>query len=125
MKKTITTNEAPAAIGPYSQAVEAGGFVYISGQIPLIPGTGDLVKGGIKEQTRQVLDNIGAILRAAGLGYQDVIKCTVYLADIYHFKDMNEVYGSYFSSEPPARAAIQVGKLPMGALVEIDTVAAR
>ena len=125
MKTIYSTDKAPAAIGPYSQAVEAGGFMFISGQIPLVPGTGELIKGGIREQTKQVLDNIGAILQAAGLDYRDVVKCTVFLADIYQFKEMNEVYSGFFKTEQPARAAFEVSRLPMNALIEIDTIAFR
>ncbi len=125
MKKIIRAEKAPAAIGPYSQAVESGNFIFISGQIPLDPATGKLVEGGIADQTRQVLDNIGAILKAAGLEYRNVLKCTCFLADINDFKSMNEVYGTYFASDPPARAAFQVCKLPMGAGIEIEAVAAK
>jgi 2-iminobutanoate/2-iminopropanoate deaminase len=123
MKKIISTPHAPAAIGPYSQAVETGGFLFVSGQIPIVPETGKLLEGDIKVQTLQVMKNLGAILEAAGLDYCNVVKCTCYLADIADFKEMNEVYGSYFSSEPPARAAIQVAKLPLGAKIEIDAIA--
>jgi 2-iminobutanoate/2-iminopropanoate deaminase len=125
MKKIYSTDKAPAAIGPYSQAVEAGGFVFISGQIPLVPGTGELIKGGIREQTKQVLDNIGAILQVTGLDYRDVVKCTVFLADIEHFIKMNEVYSGFFQWEPPARAAFEVARLPKNALIEIEAIAFR
>jgi len=125
MKKIITTPHAPAAIGPYSQAIDTGDLIFISGQIPIVPETGKLLDGGISEQTEQVMKNIGAILKAAGLEYSSVVKCTCYLEDIADFKAMNEVYGSYFTSEPPARAALQIGKLPLGAKVEIDTIAVR
>ena len=125
MKKVISTLHAPAAIGPYSQAIDTGDLVFISGQIPIVPGTGQLLDGDIRVQTDQVMKNIGAILDAAGLQFSHVVKCTCYLADIADFKEMNEVYGRYFTSEPPARAAIQVGKLPLGAKVEIDTIAVR
>lgn len=125
MKKIISTPHAPAAIGPYSQAIDTGDLVFISGQIPIVPETGKLIEGDIRIQTEQVMKNLGAILEAAGLQYSNVVKCTCYLADIADFKDMNEVYGSYFTSEPPARAALQVGKLPLGAKVEVDTIAVR
>lgn len=122
-KKVIKTDKAPGAIGPYSQAIEANGIVYISGQIPLDPQTGKLVEGGIKEQTHQVLKNIGAILEAAGCSYQNVVKSTCLLANMDDFKDMNEVYAKYYSENPPARAAYGVVKLPLGALIEIETIA--
>jgi len=125
MKKVITTPHAPAAIGPYSQAIDTGDLVFISGQIPIVPETGKLLEGDIRKQTEQVMKNIGAILTAAGLQFGNVVKCTCFLADIGDFKEMNEVYGSYFTSDPPARAAFQVAKLPMGAKVEIDTIAVR
>jgi 2-iminobutanoate/2-iminopropanoate deaminase len=125
MKKIIATAHAPAAIGPYSQAIDTGDLIFISGQIPIVPETGKLLEGDIRMQTEQVMKNMGAILEAAGLQFSHVVKCTCYLADIADFKEMNEVYGSYFTTEPPARAAIQVGKLPLGAKVEIDTIAVR
>lgn len=125
MKKIISTPHAPAAIGPYSQAIDTGGLIFISGQIPIVPETGKLLEGGIREQTTRVMENIKAILEAAGLTFAHVVKCTCYLADIVDFKEMNEVYGSYFAVAPPARAAIQVGKLPLGAKVEVDTIAVR
>jgi len=125
MKKIIKTQNAPAAIGPYSQAVEAGNTLYISGQIPINPATGKLVDGGIKEQTQQVMKNIGTILEAAGYSYQNVVKSTCLLANMDDFKEMNEVYGSIYSENPPARAAYGVVKLPMGALIEIETVAVK
>lgn len=125
MKKIIKTQNAPAAIGPYSQAVEAGNTLYISGQIPINPATGKLVDGGIKEQTQQVMKNIGTILEAAGYSYQNVVKSTCLLANMDDFKEMNEVYGSVYSENPPARAAYGVVKLPMGALIEIETIAVK
>jgi 2-iminobutanoate/2-iminopropanoate deaminase len=125
MKKIVSTPYAPAAIGPYSQGIDTGNLVFVSGQIPIVPETGKLLEGGIHEQTEQVMKNIGAVLEAAGLGYGDVVKCSCFLADIADFKDMNEVYGRYFTSEPPARAAFQVGKLPLGAKVEIEAIAVR
>lgn len=125
MKKVITTQHAPAAIGPYSQAIDTGDLVFISGQIPIVPETGKLLEGDITKQTEQVMKNIGAILAAAGLQFGNLVKCTCFLADINDFKEMNAVYGTYFTSEPPARAAFQVAKIPMGAKVEIDAIAIR
>jgi 2-iminobutanoate/2-iminopropanoate deaminase len=125
MKKNIHTENAPAAIGPYSQAVEADGTLYISGQIPLDPTTGKLAEGGIKEQTHQVLKNMGAILREAGYSYSDVVKTTCLMADMDMFKDMNEVYGLYFTSQCPARATFGVVRLPLGALIEIEAIAVK
>jgi 2-iminobutanoate/2-iminopropanoate deaminase len=125
MKRIIQTSNAPAAIGPYSQAVEVDGTLYISGQIPLDPQTMKVVEGGIQEQTTQVLKNIGAILTEAGYDYTDVVKSTCLLSDMANFKAMNEIYGKYYSENPPARAAFAVKELPLGVLVEIETVAAK
>jgi 2-iminobutanoate/2-iminopropanoate deaminase len=125
MKKIISTTKAPAAIGPYSQAVEANGTLYISGQIPLVPETGKLAGGGIKEQTLQVFRNIEAILHEAGYEFSDVVKSTCLLSDMADFKGMNEVYSLYYPENQPARAAFAVKELPMGALIEIETIAAR
>ena len=125
MKKVIVTNEAPSAIGPYSQAVEVNGTLYISGQIPLDPSTGKIIEGGIKEQTDQVLKNIGAILKAAGYNYSQVVKSTCLLANMDDFKEMNEIYGRYYNENYPARAAYAVVKLPLGALIEIETIAVK
>ncbi len=125
MKKIISTEKAPKAVGPYSQAVEANGLVFISGQIPIDPATGKIVDGGIKEQTEQVLKNIGAILSAAGLSYNDVVKVTCLLNDMDNFSAMNEVYSRYFSHDMPARAAYGVVKLPLGSMIEIETIAVR
>ncbi|MGD9557242.1 MAG: RidA family protein [Mangrovibacterium sp.] len=125
MKRIISTPNAPAAIGPYSQAVEVNGTLYISGQVPIDPSTGKLVEGGIAEQTRQVMKNIGAILEAAGCSYADVVKSTCLLSDMGDFKAMNEVYASCYPENPPARAAFAVKALPLGALVEIETVAVK
>jgi 2-iminobutanoate/2-iminopropanoate deaminase len=119
----VTTPDAPGAIGPYSQAVRAGDFVFLSGQIPLDPGTGQLVAGGIAEQTHQVLKNLGAVLEAAGTSYAGVVKTTVYLADMGEFTAMNEIYGTYFPSPAPARATVQAARLPRDVRVEIDAVA--
>lgn len=123
MKKIISTDKAPQAIGPYSQAVEVNGMLFISGQIPMDPTTGKIVEGGIKEQTEQVLKNIGAILEAAGYSFSDVVKSTVFLKDMNDFAGMNEVYSRYYSENPPARAAFEVARLPLDVLVEIETIA--
>lgn len=123
MKKIIATQQAPGAIGPYSQAVQAGDFLYISGQIPLDPATGELVAGDIAAQTKQSLQNIGAILKAAGMDYANVVKTTVLLQSMGDFAAMNEVYAQFFSSDCPARAAFEVAALPKGAQVEIEAVA--
>ena len=125
MKKIIQTSEAPAAIGPYSQAVEVNGTLYISGQVPVDPANAKVVEGGITGQTIQVMKNIGAILKAAGYAYSDVVKSTCLLATMDDFKAMNEVYGSYYTGNPPARAAFAVKELPLGALVEIECVAVK
>jgi 2-iminobutanoate/2-iminopropanoate deaminase len=125
MKKIIYTNDAPKAVGPYSQAVEANGMLFISGQIPIDPAIGKIIDGGIKEQTEQVLKNIGAILKAAGYSYADVVKSTCLLDDMDNFAAMNEVYAKYYPENPPARAAYGVVRLPLGALVEIETIAVK
>ncbi len=125
MKKVINTDNAPAAIGPYSQAIEANGMLFISGQIPINPAEGKVVEGGITEQTEQVMKNIEAILTEAGYSFKDVIKSTCLLSDMANFKDMNEVYGKYYSENPPARAAFAVKELPLGVLVEIETIACK
>ena len=125
MKKIITTPLAPKAVGPYSQAVEAAGMLFISGQIAIDPATGKLVEGGIREQTEQVLKNIGAILREAGYTYDDVIKSTCLLASMDDFAAMNDVYARYYTHDQPARAAFGAVKLPLGAMVEIETIASR
>jgi 2-iminobutanoate/2-iminopropanoate deaminase len=123
--KEINTKQAPAAIGPYSQAIEVNGLVYTSGQIPINPQTGLFVEGGIKEQTRQALANAQAILSEAGLDMSNVVKTTVYMADMADFAAMNEVYAEFFSEPFPARSAIAVKALPKGALVEIECIAAK
>lgn len=123
--KAISTTAAPAAIGPYSQAIEANGFVYASGQLPIDPATGSFPEGGVREQTRQSLLNAQAILKEAGLSLQNVVKTTVFLASMDDFAAMNEVYASFFSTPYPARSAVAVKTLPKGALVEIECVAAR
>ena len=123
VKKIITTDSAPRAIGPYSQAVRAGNLVFASGQIPIDPATGQFVPGGIAEQTEQVLHNLTAVFAAAGVGMDQVIKTTVFLADMDDFTAMNEVYGKFFAAEPPARATVQAGRLPRDARVEIEAIA--
>ncbi len=125
MKKIINTPNAPKAIGPYSQAIEANGTLYISGQLPVNPATGQIVEGGIAEQTEQVLKNIEAILKEAGYTFENVVKSTCLLSTMDNFAAMNEVYGKYYSSNPPARAAYAVQKLPLGVLVEIETIAVK
>ena len=125
MKKIISTKNAPQAIGPYSQAIEMNGTLYISGQVPVDPSTGKVVEGGIKEQTEQVMKNIGAILQEAGYSYPDVVKSTCLLGDMADFKAMNEVYGSFYPENPPARAAFAVKELPLGVLIEIETIAVK
>lgn len=125
MKKCIATDKAPQAIGPYSQAVEAGGFIFVSGQIPLVPATGEIVKGDIEAQTTQVLENLREILTAAGSSLEQAVKTTVYLTDITYFSRVNDVYARYFTKEPPARVCVEVSDLPKQALVEIDVIAAR
>lgn len=122
-RTAVSTPHAPAAIGPYSQAIRAGHFVFLSGQIALDPATGQLVGGGITEQTHQVLRNLGAILEAAGSSFGQVVKTTVYLQDMGQFAAMNEVYASYFPAPAPARATIQAARLPRDVAVEIDVVA--
>lgn len=124
MLQSISTSNAPAAIGPYSQAIAAGGFVYVSGQLPIDPSTGVFVAGGIKEQTRQSLLNAQAILREAGTDLSHVVKTTVFLSDIANFAPMNEVYAEFFAAPFPARSAVAVRDLPKNALVEIEVVAA-
>ncbi len=123
MKKIVSTDTAPGAIGPYSQAVVAGGMVYCSGQIPIDVATGEFVPGGIVQQTGQVLKNLGAVLEAAGTGFENVVKTTVFLADMEDFGSMNGVYEQFFGESKPARATVQAAGLPKGALVEIECVA--
>jgi len=122
-KQIIHTSEAPQALGPYSQAVRVGHLVFLSGQIPLDPASGNVVEGDIVVQTRRVMENLAAVLSAAGATFAEVVKTTIFLADLGHFSKMNEVYGSYFASEPPARSTVQVGALPRGVLIEIDMIA--
>jgi 2-iminobutanoate/2-iminopropanoate deaminase len=123
MKKIISTNEAPAAVGPYSQAVRAGSMVFCAGQIPLDPKTAQIVSGDIGEQTRRVLDNITAVLKAEGLTFDQIVKTTIFLTDLNDFQTVNEIYGSYFKQQPPARSTVQVSALPKGARVEIEAIA--
>jgi 2-iminobutanoate/2-iminopropanoate deaminase len=125
MKKIIFTEKAPRPVGPYSQAVENNGILCVAGQVPIDPETGKLVEGGIKEQTLRVMQNIGAILEAAGYSFGDVVKSTCLLAEMSDFRTMNEVYGSFYPSESPARVAFAVKELPLGALIEIETMAAK
>ena len=123
MKKIISTSEAPAALGPYSQAVRVGSTIYCAGQIPLDPKSGEIVSGGIDVQTRRVLDNITAVLKAEGLTFDHIVKTTIFLMDLGDFQKMNEIYGSYFKQAPPARSTVQVAGLPKGARVEIEVIA--
>lgn len=123
-RKIIHTPQAPAAIGPYSQAVVYHGIAYLSGQIPLDPATGQIVAGGIVEQTEQVMKNLSAVLEAAGSSFGKVLKTTIYLQDLGQFTTVNEIYGRYLTAEPPARATVQVAKLPREVMVEIDAIAA-
>ena len=123
VREIIQTDHAPAAIGPYSQAVKTGGFIFASGQIPIDPKSGQFVEGGIKEQTKQVLKNLTAVLEAAGSSLNQVVKTTVFLADMQEFGAMNEVYGEFFKDEPPARATVEAARLPRDARVEIEAIA--
>jgi len=123
VKEIIQTDQAPKAIGPYSQAIRTRGFVFASGQIPIDPETGQFVAGGIAEQTQQVIKNLSRVLEAAGSGLDRVVKTTVFLADMEEFAAMNEVYGKFFSAEPPARATVEAARLPREARVEIDAIA--
>src|SRR5258708_27267758 len=123
MKKIISTTDAPAAVGPYSQAIRAGDLVFCSGQIPLDPKSGKIVEGDISVQTRRVLDNITAVLKAEGLTFENIVKTTIFLVDLADFQTVNEIYGSYFKQTPPARSTVQVPALPKGARVEIEAIA--
>ena len=123
MRKPITTDKAPQAIGPYSQAIAAGQLLFLSGQTPLDPATGKLVDGGIAEQTHRVMSNLRAVLTAAGASFDNVVRTTIFLADMNDLTAVNEVYGSYFENPAPARASVQVAELPMKARVEIDAIA--
>ena len=123
MRKVISTEQAPAAVGPYSQAIRAGHYLFVSGQLPIDPATGQLLEGSIADQTRQVLENILAILRAAGLQKSNLVKTTVYLSNMDDFTAVNEVYAAIFDKEPPARACVEVSRLPKDALIEIEAIA--
>ena len=123
MKQAISSPDAPKAIGPYSQAVRAGQLLFVSGQVPLDPATGQMVEGDIAAQTRRVFDNLAAVLKAGGRSFADVVRTTVFLADMNDFAAVNEVYGTYFTEPYPARATVQVARLPKDARVEIDVVA--
>jgi 2-iminobutanoate/2-iminopropanoate deaminase len=123
MRTAVATGRAPRAIGPYSQAVRAGDFLFLSGQIPLDPETGQVVTGDISAQTRRVMDNLQAVLAAAGVSLDAVVRTTIYLADLGDFATVNEVYGSYFASPAPARSTVQVARLPRDARIEIDAIA--
>ena len=123
MKKVISTSGAPAAIGPYSQAIVSNGFVFVSGQIPLDPATGQLIEGGIGEQTTRVIENLAAVLDAAGSSLSDVVKTTVYLKDMGEFAAMNSAYAQYFTKNAPARATVEAARLPRDVRVEIDCIA--
>jgi len=123
MKQAISSGDAPKAIGPYSQAVKAGQLLFLSGQVPLDPATGQMIDGDIAAQTRRVFENLGAVLKAGGRSFADVVRTTVFLADMNDFAAMNEVYGQYFTEPYPARATVQVARLPKDARVEIDLIA--
>ena len=123
MKKIISTTDAPVAVGPYSQAVRAGSTVYCAGQIPLDPKSGQIVSGGIDAQTRRVLDNITAVLKAEGLTFDNIVKTTIFLTNLADFQTVNEIYASYFNQQPPARSTVQVPALPKGANIEIEVIA--
>ncbi len=122
-REIISTKNAPAAVGPYSQAVRVGDFVYTAGQIPLIPETGKLIEGGIETQTRQVMENLTHILKAAGTSLDKVVKTTIFVTNMEDFATVNQVYGSFFSDSPPARSTVQVAALPLGANIEIEAIA--
>ncbi len=120
---SVSTGSAPKALGPYSQAIQAGQFLFVSGQVPIDPATGQLVDGSIAEQTRRALENIGAILKAGGASFQHVVRSTVYLADLADFTAMNEVYATFFTAPQPARSTIQAARLPRDARIEVDVIA--
>ncbi|HKB12042.1 MAG TPA: RidA family protein [Vicinamibacterales bacterium] len=122
-RQSVSSKDAPAAIGPYSQAIRAGQLLFVSGQVALDPATGQMVPGGVAEQTRRVLDNVGAILSAGGRSFADVVRTTIFLADMNDFATVNEIYGQYFREPYPARATVQVARLPRDARVEIDVIA--
>lgn len=122
-KKIISTDKAPKAIGPYSQAVEVGDFLFLSGQIPIDPSTGEMVEGDFQAQTQRVMENLKAVLESRGLRIESVVKTTIFLTDMGKFSQVNEIYGSYFTENPPARSTIQVGGLPKGAAIEVEAIA--
>jgi 2-iminobutanoate/2-iminopropanoate deaminase len=122
-KKVVHTEKAPRAIGPYSQAIQAGPFLFVSGQVPIDPSTGELVAGDIRQQTRQVLENVKNILGSRGLAMEQVVKTTLFLKDMGNFSQVNEVYASYFPAEPPARSTVEVAKLPRNVDIEIEAIA--
>lgn len=122
-REAVKTSAAPQAIGPYSQAIRAGGMIFCSGQVALDPATGELVQGDVAQETRQVMKNLAAVLEAGGAGLGDVVKTTIYLTDLGDFSEVNAVYGGFFTGDPPARATVQVAALPLGCRVEIDAVA--
>ncbi|MCL0100824.1 RidA family protein [Peptococcaceae bacterium] len=124
LKEIISTDKAPAAIGPYSQAVKAGNFMFISGQIPIDPSTGNVIDGDIKTQTKQCLKNLEAICQSAGLTLDNVVKTTIFITDMSKFPEVNEVYGSFFKENPPARACVEISALPKGVQIEIEAVVA-
>jgi len=123
MKQCVSTDRGPAAVGPYSQAVRHGNLLFVSGQIPLVPDTGQMVEGRIREQTHQVLHNLAAVVEAAGGSLADVVKTTMYMTNLSDFSIVNDIYATYFPESPPARATVEVSSLPKGALIEIDAVA--
>ncbi|MGQ9509230.1 MAG: RidA family protein [Thermodesulfobacteriota bacterium] len=122
-KKLIYTEKAPKPIGPYSQAVQVGDFIFLSGQIPIDPSTGEMIKGDIRQETRQILENLKAILESQGLGMENVVKVTIFLKDLENFNLVNDVYGSYFSTSPPARSTVEVSRLPKDSNLEIEAIA--
>ena len=124
MKKIVSTGDAPAAIGPYSQGIRSGSLLFCAGQIPLDPKTGQIVSGDVAEQTRRVLENVAAILKAAHLGFDHVVKTTIFLTSMDDFQTVNEIYGTYFRENPPARSTVAVSALPKGARIEIEVIAA-
>ena len=123
-KRQIATDKAPAALGPYSQAIVAGGMLFASGQVPIVPATGEMAGETIEEQARQVFENLGAVLAEAGLDFSDVVKTTVFLADLADFATVNEIYAGYFTQPYPARSCVQIAALPKGSLLEIELIAA-
>ena len=123
MKQVIKTDHAPAAVGPYSQAIKLSGLIFTAGQIGLDPETGKMVEGGIEAQTRQVMNNLEAVLKEAGVGMDAIVKTTIFLTDLGNFATVNGIYGEYFSDEPPARSTVEVAGLPLGAIVEVEAIA--